>query len=173
MAMNLGGRLRLARETRGMTQTALSKRSGVSQAAISAIEKRDSEWTRFVMELASALDISDRWLASGDGEMYAAPTSAEHDQPAASDNAFIDAQIIEDVLEAIEEQRAAAGDPPLSARELARLIASAYADVVLSLRDEQRQRARSFVSRAVNYSGHSTGGDTDNAAQGSGKTGRS
>lgn len=65
--MALGNRVREARIRRGLTQDQLAKRAGMSQAAIHNLEKRDSQSSRFIMELAQALAVSPEWLRTGEG----------------------------------------------------------------------------------------------------------
>lgn len=72
--MNLGGRLKYARERRNkMTQEQLAElasteRRPISQAAISALERRDSESTSDLFALARALRINPEWLQTGEPE---------------------------------------------------------------------------------------------------------
>lgn len=68
--MRLGGRLKKAREKRGFTQEALATKAStkdrpVSQAAISALEKRDSETTIYLFQFARALQVRPEWLQDG------------------------------------------------------------------------------------------------------------
>ncbi len=66
--MNLGGRVKQERETRGWSQPQLASRiSGLSQQALAALESRDSKTSEFAVGLADALGVSLRWLISGDG----------------------------------------------------------------------------------------------------------
>ncbi|TAN48937.1 MAG: helix-turn-helix domain-containing protein [Methylococcaceae bacterium] len=69
--MNLGQRLKLARETRQLTQATLAKLSGVSQQLISRLESRKVESTAEIFPLADALGVDARWLATGQGVMRA------------------------------------------------------------------------------------------------------
>lgn len=71
--MNLGGRLRVARYVRDMKQEELAGAAStedlpISQAMISALEKRDSETTTALFALAKALKVSPEWLQTGKGE---------------------------------------------------------------------------------------------------------
>lgn len=66
--MALGERVRERREQLGMTQGELADLVGVKQAAISALEKRDSRSSRQLSKLAEALRCSPEWLESGEGE---------------------------------------------------------------------------------------------------------
>lgn len=63
--MALGRRVKEAREAMGITQEALGKLTGMSQAAIGALEKRDSQHTKKLYELASALKTSPEYLLTG------------------------------------------------------------------------------------------------------------
>ncbi len=68
--MRLGGRLRYAREKRGLTQEQLAEAASrpdapISQAMISALEKRDSETTTALFALAQALRVNPEWLQTG------------------------------------------------------------------------------------------------------------
>jgi transcriptional regulator with XRE-family HTH domain len=70
-----GARLRERRSEQGMTQAELSRRSGISQEAISRIENGR---IRGLMQptqdaLAAALETSVAWLRGGDGEVEDAP----------------------------------------------------------------------------------------------------
>jgi transcriptional regulator with XRE-family HTH domain len=72
LRMNLGGRLKLAREFRRMTQEQLAElastdESPVSQAAISALESRDSETSTFLFRLSKVLRVNPEWLQDGRG----------------------------------------------------------------------------------------------------------
>ena len=82
--MNLGGRLKKARQVRGLTQEQLVELvPGASQAMISALETRDSEKTGFLFEFADALQVSPRWLLDGSGESGLNENSDHSQQPSA------------------------------------------------------------------------------------------
>lgn len=67
--MNLGGRLKQAREKRRLTQEQLVELvPGSSQAMISALETRDSETTTLLFGFADALRVNPRWLQDGTGD---------------------------------------------------------------------------------------------------------
>ncbi|WP_286810807.1 XRE family transcriptional regulator [Marinobacter sp. UBA2678] len=67
--MALGKRLREARLAAGLSQSELAERVGMTQAAIGALEKRDSKNSSKLLALASALRVRTEWLATGDGQM--------------------------------------------------------------------------------------------------------
>jgi transcriptional regulator with XRE-family HTH domain len=77
--MALGKTLLKIRESKGLSQEALSKltgwtdetpQTGVSQGAISAIEKRDSYSSRHAPALAKALGVSIEQLMGGESTVY-------------------------------------------------------------------------------------------------------
>jgi len=67
--MALGQRVKIAREAMGLTQEDLGRRAGMSQAAIGALEKRDSQHTKKLYELASALNKSPEYLLTGSNKI--------------------------------------------------------------------------------------------------------
>lgn len=67
--MALGQRLKQARKLAGYTQEQLGERVGLTQAAIGALEKRDSQRSNKAAEMAEALGVSLLWLVSGSGPM--------------------------------------------------------------------------------------------------------
>ncbi len=76
--MNLGKRLKLARERRGYTQDYLAELATtegmpISQALISALERRDSETSTALFQLARALKVEAEWLQTGSGESGLGP----------------------------------------------------------------------------------------------------
>ena len=62
-----GPRIRAARLALGISQTELAKRAGVSGAQISYMEAGRHR-SRFIVEIAVALDVDPRWLALGIGK---------------------------------------------------------------------------------------------------------
>lgn len=63
--MALGQRVKQAREALNLTQEDLGKLVGMSQAAIGALEKRDSKYTRKLFELSGALKTTPEYLLTG------------------------------------------------------------------------------------------------------------
>ena len=70
VSMNLGGRLRQARERRGLTQEQLAVLAHTNQANISALESRDSKKAELLFEFAEALGVNPRWLLTGSGDSW-------------------------------------------------------------------------------------------------------
>ncbi len=74
--MTLGQRLKQAREYVGMSQLALSRKSGVTQQMISKLESGRAEKTADVFSLAATLNVSPAWLDHGEGDMIQTPISS-------------------------------------------------------------------------------------------------
>ena len=74
-----GTRLHHARKAAGFSQALLAKKSGLSQATISDIERDRNSGSSEVVKLAKALDVSALWLADGLGPMR--PGGANIDTP--------------------------------------------------------------------------------------------
>jgi transcriptional regulator with XRE-family HTH domain len=70
--MNLGERLKKAREHAGLTQKELEEKSGVLQQMISKIEKGRQDTSAYIVQLAVACGVRPEWLGMGQGEMAAA-----------------------------------------------------------------------------------------------------
>lgn len=70
--MALGKRVKEARDAAKLSQAQLAEKVGISQTAIHLLEQRDSESSKFLVELARALNVSPEWLKDG--------TTAAHDQ---------------------------------------------------------------------------------------------
>lgn len=68
---SMADRVRTIRTQLGMNQTELANASGVSQQAISMIERGLSKGTKHVLALAAALGVSPDWLQSGVGPQKA------------------------------------------------------------------------------------------------------
>lgn len=65
--MNLGGRVKQERLARVWTQAHLAELAGLSQQALAGLESRDSRTSDRAVELADALQVSLRWLLTGQG----------------------------------------------------------------------------------------------------------
>lgn len=88
--MNLGQRLKIAREHAKLTQIELAERSGVKQQVISKIERGMQHDTGAIIPLARACGISPYWLDSGEGGMTSqSPTASIESLP----------ELIRDVIE--------------------------------------------------------------------------
>ena len=70
--ISLGDRLLWARKKAGLTQVQLSKKAGISQAAISDFEvgRTASGYGPTLFALAAALEVNVNWLQSGVGQPY-------------------------------------------------------------------------------------------------------
>ncbi|MGL4576110.1 MAG: helix-turn-helix domain-containing protein [Burkholderiaceae bacterium] len=71
-----GSRLRIAREFAGLSQAELARRAGLAQAGLSRLEK-SGKGSSHTPALAALLNVSPRWLATGDGERNPAAMSLE------------------------------------------------------------------------------------------------
>ena len=67
--MSLGERVKIARLEANVRQADLAKEIGVSQAAVAALEKRNSKTCGYTAQIAKALNVKVEWLATGKGEM--------------------------------------------------------------------------------------------------------
>lgn len=85
--MGMGSRLSQALDAKSMSQAELARASGVDEATISALIKRDSKRSEAAPALADALGLSLHWLLTGEGERdvrsymvteAAAPTDSEY-----------------------------------------------------------------------------------------------
>lgn len=66
---NLAPRLIKSRTDKGLSQQELAKLSGVSQQTISSIESGKAKNSRFVADLAVALDVNLEWLMTGNEDV--------------------------------------------------------------------------------------------------------
>src|SRR5688572_29057298 len=66
--MAMGSRVKEAIDARQTTQADLARLSGVDEATISALIKRDSTRSEYAPQLADALQISLHWLLTGEGD---------------------------------------------------------------------------------------------------------
>lgn len=80
--MALGKRVKEARDAAKLTQAQLAEMVGVSQSAIHALESRDSQSSKFIVELARVLKVPASWLKNG-GELVA-DTHKNYDVEAAN-----------------------------------------------------------------------------------------
>ena len=71
--MALGNRVKQARKLKGLSQERLGELVGLTQAAVGALEKRDSEHSSKAFQLAEVLGVSPAWLISGKGAMLDRP----------------------------------------------------------------------------------------------------
>lgn len=70
MTTEFGRRLRQARNAAQLTQVQLSKAAGIGQSTLAELEKSGYGSAR-VVDLATALNVSPQWLATGAGPMHA------------------------------------------------------------------------------------------------------
>lgn len=63
--MALGSRVKQIREAKQLSQAQLADKVGLSQTAIHLMEQRDSTSSKFLVELAQALNVSPEWLKTG------------------------------------------------------------------------------------------------------------
>ena len=69
-ATTLGGRVRMLREYRKLTQAELGRKVGVSQSALAQVESGMTQTIKgnTLLRLAAALEANPRWIMSGKGE---------------------------------------------------------------------------------------------------------
>ncbi len=67
--MELKDRLKKARKARKMSQVRLAEVTGLDQTTISNLETGKVQSTSKVVEIAHELQVSSRWLATGEGDM--------------------------------------------------------------------------------------------------------
>lgn len=67
---SLAYRVKLERETLGLTQPELAKKAGVSQGSISLIEAGERKQPRSLLAIAAALNVTAEWLESGKGHKH-------------------------------------------------------------------------------------------------------
>ena len=82
----IGTRVAARRSELGLSQSELARRAGVKAQSIQQLEKGDVKKPRYLLELASALDVSPEWLAYG--ERAPPPPPAVTVQPGLSDVRF-------------------------------------------------------------------------------------
>lgn len=62
---DFGSRIRAERKRLGMSQVQLAKKAGLTQGAISGMERNEQQSTRYISEVARALDVSTSYLLDG------------------------------------------------------------------------------------------------------------
>lgn len=74
----------------GLSQDDVAERAGMSQPAVSKICKGQSKRTRFLLELAAALECRPEWLKDGKGdvEVFPPPPGSDLDTPLPSEQRF-------------------------------------------------------------------------------------
>lgn len=95
-------RLKLARKRAGLSQRDLADRCGLSQPAISELERGKSGSTSYAAQLAAVLGVSALWLASGEGAMLPepgfvpvpAPSAPPVNKAVARADAFLECSIV-------------------------------------------------------------------------------
>lgn len=75
---NLAQRLIKSRTDKGLSQQELAKSSGVSQQTISSIESGKIKSSRFVIDLAIALEVNLEWLMTGNDSDLPGGGHAQH-----------------------------------------------------------------------------------------------
>lgn len=103
---SFGGRLKKARDERGMTQGELATKAGLKQSDISKLEKGLMRSTTKGFGLSKALRVSQEWLELGEGPEPLWRTTAEADAPAPPPAKYKDRNTVTDsqlaLLRAIE-----------------------------------------------------------------------
>lgn len=67
--MKMGDRIRDRRKAAGWSQTKLAEESGISQQMLSKLERGVASGTTEIVRLARALNVSPKWLESGEEPM--------------------------------------------------------------------------------------------------------
>lgn len=67
--MSIGERVKLARESAGLTQSELCRRIAMKQPSLSELERGMSKTTSHVLEIAKACGVNPYWLQTGAGDM--------------------------------------------------------------------------------------------------------
>jgi transcriptional regulator with XRE-family HTH domain len=82
----LAGRLKLAREKSGLSQSKLARIVGISPQAIQSLESGNSAGSKYLAEIAGAIGVEATWLATGEGDMLRRPRR-DISEPSSSDPA--------------------------------------------------------------------------------------
>jgi len=75
MATEFGKRLKAAREHAGLTQQQLAEKAQIAQSTIASAEMKGAG-SRKTVQIAAVCGVSSHWLATGEGDMVAAPSEA-------------------------------------------------------------------------------------------------
>ena len=78
--MSLGTRIRERRKANAWSQAKLAEESGISQQMLSKLERGVAFGTTEIVALARALEVSAKWLETGEGPMQDAPLAADERQ---------------------------------------------------------------------------------------------
>jgi len=87
----IGERIKASRENKSWSQKDLALAARVSQVTITHLEAGRNKSSKFLVQLATALDVSPRWLATGDGDQALEPVPSESkslDPPQEGSNVF-------------------------------------------------------------------------------------
>ncbi len=68
LMQTIGDRIRQRRKAVGLTQVMLAKNAGVSQSAITHLESGRNENSKYLPQIAEALNVEYNWLLSGKGD---------------------------------------------------------------------------------------------------------
>lgn len=76
--MTIGNRVRTIRKTLGLNQTQFAEKIGISQRALSSIERETTNLTeRNTREICRVFNVNEQWLRTGEGEMLVEPSEDE------------------------------------------------------------------------------------------------
>lgn len=76
--MTIGNRIRTVRKTLGLNQTQFAEKIGISQRALSSIERETTNLTeRNTREICRVFNVNEQWLRTGEGEMLVEPSEDE------------------------------------------------------------------------------------------------
>lgn len=71
----VGSRVKRARTLRGVSRTELARLTGIGYSTISELERGGMQTTTKLRVMADALQVSLRWLETGEGEMETGPVA--------------------------------------------------------------------------------------------------
>lgn len=98
---NINERIKLLRETLGLTQTIFSKKIKRAQNTIADYEKGKNIPERTIIDICDAFNVNEAWLRSGEGDMFCKPSSTDAELARAvgrlikSDDAFTKKLVLE------------------------------------------------------------------------------